>query len=252
MSSMENNMLTKTVSSESGCADLVQKKRCTAVVLAAGKGSRMKTDVQKQFLLIKEKPILYYSLRCFEDSPLIDEIVLVTSEGMEEYCRESVIRKYGFRKVTAIVPGGKERYDSVYAGLKACHTPDYVFIHDSARPFITEEILQRNFEMVQKTGACITAVPSKDTIKIAGPEGSVKETPARETLWIVQTPQVFSYGLILQAYEDCRAQGMQGITDDAMVVEKAADTKVYFSMGSYQNIKITTPEDLVLAEAFMK
>ena len=225
--------------------------RCAAIVLAAGRGSRMKSDVQKQFMLLNEKPLLYYSLSCFQNSGLINEIILVTSPGMEEYCRESVVDKYSFRKVTAIVPGGKERYDSVYAGLKACREPDYVFIHDSARPFVTEEILQRNLEDVRKTGACITAVPAKDTIKIADAEGFVKETPARDRLWIVQTPQVFSYSLIRKAYESCMAEGMDGITDDAMAAERAGNAKVLFSMGSYRNIKITTPEDLVMAEAFL-
>lgn len=226
--------------------------KCSAVVLAAGKGSRMKSDVQKQFLLLKEKPVLYYSLRCFEDSPLIDEIVLVTEKGMEEYCRESIVERYGFRKVSAIVAGGKERYDSVYAGLKACREPDYVFIHDSARPFVTREILERNMEDVRKSGACVTAVPMKDTVKLADSDGFVQETIPRERLWIIQTPQVFRYDLILRAYEECMAEGMEGITDDAMAAERSGRAKVLFSMGSYQNIKITTPEDLLIAELFLK
>ena len=225
--------------------------KCTAIVLAAGRGSRMKSDVQKQFMLLDGKPLLYYSLNCFQNSSLIDEIVLVTTDGMEEYCRKNVVGRYAFDKVSSVVTGGNERYDSVYAGLRACSSPEFVFIHDSARPFITEDILQRNYDTVQRTGACITAVPVKDTIKISDENGCVEDTPAREKLWIVQTPQTFRYQLVKDAYEKCMTGDMRGITDDAMVVEKAGGTKVVFSMGNYRNIKITTPEDLIMAEAFL-
>ena len=116
-------------------------KKCTAIVLAAGQGKRMNSSIQKQFLEIKGYPVLYYSLKCFQDSPLIGEIVLVTSENAVSYCRSEIVKKYGFSKVTGIIAGGKERYDSVYAGLLACGECEYVFIHDGARPFISEEIL---------------------------------------------------------------------------------------------------------------
>ncbi len=232
-----------------------RKDTCSAVVLAAGSGTRMNSTVQKQFLMLRDKPLLYYSLRCFQDSSLIDSIVLVTSEDKVEYCRSEVVEKYGFSKVTRITAGGKERYDSVYSGLTACREtsePDIVFIHDSARPFIAEEILQRGYDKVQKTGACVVAVPSKDTVKIADENGFVQETPLRDRVWVVQTPQIFRYDLLVSAYENCRRTGMQGITDDAMVVERGSEAKVAFAMGSYENIKITTPSDLLLAESILK
>lgn len=224
---------------------------CSAIVLAAGKGSRMKSDVHKQFMLLGGKPVLYYSLRCFQASSLIDEIILVTSEDMIDYCRNEIVDRYSFNKVKKIVSGGKERYDSVYAGLQACSSPGLVCVHDSARPFITEEILKRGIETAESTGACIVGVPAKDTMKLADDNNDVEQTVPREKIWIVQTPQIFSYSLLRNAYEAARAKGMAGITDDAMVIERETDCKVRFALGSYRNIKITTPEDLVIGEAFL-
>ena len=221
-----------------------------AIVLAAGQGKRMNSKVQKQFLEIGGKPVLYYSLKCFEDSPLISEIVLVTSADQIEYVRQEIVGRYGFTKVSAVVPGGKERYDSVYEGLKAVKSRGIVFIHDGARPFISEDILERCYSETAITGACITAVPSKDTVKIDDGTGVVCDTPDRSRVWIVQTPQVFRYGLILKAHELIRKEGTDGITDDAMIVESVTDTPVRFAMGDYRNIKITTPEDLLIAAAF--
>ena len=168
-------------------------------VLAAGKGSRMKSDIQKQYLLIKDRPVLYYSLKAFEDS-FIDEIVLVTGAEEISYCRDEIVKKYAFTKVTKIVAGGKERYHSVYAGLQAIEDCDYVFIHDGARPFVTEQILTRAYETVKKEHACVVGMPVKDTIKLADESGYAADTPRRDLLWIVQTPQVFSFSLIKEAY----------------------------------------------------
>ena len=225
----------------------------TAIVLAAGQGKRMQSKIQKQFLEIQGYPVLYYSLRCFQESPLIGNIILVTGEEMVSYCKEEIVDKYGFTKVTNVIAGGKERYDSVYAGLCACsEIPcDYVFIHDGARPFITEEILERGLHKVKETGACVIGMPSKDTIKLADEDGFVKETPDRKSAWIIQTPQIFSYSLIRNAHESIRRKDMSSITDDAMVVEQETGVKVALAEGSYQNIKITTPEDLLIAEAFL-
>ncbi len=227
-------------------------KKCTAIVLAAGQGKRMNSSIQKQFLEIKGYPVLYYSLKCFQDSPLIGEIVLVTSENAVSYCRSEIVKKYGFSKVTGIIAGGKERYDSVYAGLLACGECEYVFIHDGARPFISEEILERGLTGVQETGACVIGMPSKDTVKIADEDGFVKETPDRKNVWTIQTPQIFSYRLIRDAHESIRKKDMSAITDDAMVVEQETGVRVRLAEGSYQNIKITTPEDLAVAESFLE
>lgn len=230
----------------------MRNEKCTAIVLAAGQGKRMGTKVQKQFLEIQGHPVLYYSLRCFQESPLISDIIAVTGEEVISYCKKEIIDKYGFSKVRSVVPGGKERYDSVYAGLLACVDTDYVFIHDGARPFITDEILCRGLEAARETGACVVGMPSKDTVKLADEEGFVQETPDRNRVWTVQTPQIFHYPLILRAHESIRRKDMSTITDDAMVVEQESGVKVRLSEGSYRNIKITTPEDLAVAEAFLK
>ena len=153
--------------------------------------------------------------------------------------------------MTKTAPGGKERYDSVYAGLLAAEDCGYVLIHDGARPFITQDMIRESIDAVKKYGACAIGVPAKDTIKIADEEGFAEQTPKRERVWQIQTPQSFSYKLILEAYQQIMREKPKGITDDAMVVEYGNYARVRLVMGSYQNIKITTPEDLVIAEAFL-
>ena len=226
--------------------------RCTAIVLAAGQGKRMNSKIQKQFLEIRGYPVLYYSLRCFQESSLVDDIILVTGADVLSYCKKEIVEKYGFTKVARVIAGGKERYDSVFEGLLACEGTDYVMIHDGARPFISEEILQRGMEGVLETGACVIGMPSKDTVKIAGADGCVCETPVRSSVWTIQTPQIFSYRLIRQAHESVRKKDMSAITDDAMVVEQEGCARIRLAEGSYRNIKITTPEDLAVAEAFLE
>lgn len=230
----------------------MEQGRCTAIVLAAGQGKRMHSKIQKQFLEIGGKPILYYSMECFQKSPLIQDIILVTGEDMISYCQSEIVEKYGFTKVCKVTAGGKERYDSVYAGLLCCQDTDYVYIHDGARPFVTEEMIQRGYEAVKRTNACIMGMLSKDTVKLADPSGYIKETPDRKIVWNIQTPQIFSYDLIRGAYESIRKKDMSNVTDDAMVVEQETGTKILLVEGSYQNIKITTPEDLAVAEAFLR
>lgn len=235
--------------------DIVRERKIemknTAIVLAAGQGKRMHTKIQKQFLEIKGYPVLYYSLRCFQDSPLIEDIILVTGEESVLYCQKEIVDKYGFTKVTKVIPGGKERYDSVYQGLLACENSDYVLIHDGARPFITEEILERGLTGAEETGACAVGMPSKDTVKIVDESGYIAETPDRNKVWMIQTPQIFQYALIRSAHESIRTREMSNVTDDAMVVEQETGIKVRLAEGSYQNIKITTPEDLGVAELFL-
>lgn len=225
--------------------------RNIAIVLAAGQGKRMNSKVQKQFLEIREKPVVYYSLAAFENSPIIDEIILVTGQESLEYCQKEIVEKYGFTKISKVVAGGKERYDSVYHGLLACEDCAYVGIHDGARPFLTEDIIARGWAGAKETGACVIAMPSKDTVKIADAEGFVLETPDRKNVWNIQTPQIFDYQLIRTAHEQIRAKDMSSVTDDAMVVEQEMGVKVRLVEGSYRNIKITTQEDLVIAEAFL-
>lgn len=232
--------------------------RTAAVVLAAGSGKRMNAGVKKQYMEIAGRPVLYYSLKAFEES-FIDEIVLVVSQDEIEQVQESYVNQYGFQKILRIVAGGKERYHSVACGLQAVRQDcDFVFIHDSARPMLTQEILQRVYRAVQEEEACVVGVPSKDTVKIADEQGYVSVTPNRSLVWNVQTPQVFSYPLVHSAYEELLqkeqellAAGVQ-ITDDAMVVEHLAHHKVKLVEGSYENIKITTPEDVQIAERYLQ
>lgn len=221
-----------------------------AVVLAGGSGKRMNSKVHKQYLLIKEKPVLYYSLKAFEESA-VDEIVLVVGDKEKDYCRQEIVEKYGLKKVKAIVIGGKERYHSVFEGLKAIETADYVLIHDGARPFVDNEIISRTMLAVKKYKSCVVGMPVKDTIRIADEEQYAKETPERKYVWMVQTPQAFSYSLIYDAYEKMLQNENTAITDDAMVLESMTSHKVRLIEGSYRNIKITTPEDLLIAEAYL-
>lgn len=232
------------------------EKKCAAIVLAAGKGKRMQSQVPKQYLMLEDKPVLYYALKTFQDS-FVDRIVLVTSEEDREYCRKNIVEKYGFDKVEDIVAGGKERYHSVYEGLKAVRA-DYVFIHDGARPFVTEKILEKAYTCVVQYDACVVGMPVKDTIKIADYDNFAVSTPSRDMVWMVQTPQVFAYNVIYEAYttlikkeQEILQQSMK-ITDDAMVVETFTDRKVKLIEGSYENIKITTPEDLQIARTLQK
>ena len=229
----------------------MQKKKCTAIVLAAGKGKRMGTKVQKQYLEISGKPILYYSLFAFEQSTVIDDIILVVGQNDVEYCQNEIVMKYGLTKVKKIVQGGAERHYSVWNGLQELDGEGYVFIHDGARPFINEEILNRVYNDVIKCKACVVGMPVKDTIKIADYQGYVSETPDRKLVWMIQTPQVFDSNLVKEAYSMLMNQNHIQVTDDAMVVEQMLGYKVKLTMGSYKNIKITTPEDLDIAEIFV-
>lgn len=227
-------------------------KRIGAVVLAGGQGKRMHSDVQKQYLLLNGRPLITYALEAFEHSEA-DHVVLVVGAGEEEYARRELTEAYGFGKVTAVVPGGRERYHSVYEGLKILTDCDYVLIHDGARPMVTAEIISRAIEGAVRYGACVIGMPVKDTIKISDDTGFAADTPDRAHLWQIQTPQAFSYPLVRSAYDVVMSDEMRqaGITDDAMVVESCTDSRVKLIEGSYENLKVTTPEDLVLAEALL-
>lgn len=236
-----------------------EKNQCrtAAVVLAAGSGKRMGGNTKKQYMLIGGKPVIYYPLKALQES-FIDEIVLVAAQGDVSYCRREIVEKYHFDKVHFIVEGGKERYHSVAIGLDSVTPCDYVFIHDGARPVLTDEILRRSLACVQKCDACVVGMPVKDTIKIADQNGNIASTPNRSLVWMVQTPQVFAYPLILEAYhelilkeKELLEQGI-AITDDAMVVETLTGHQVKLTAGSYENIKITTPEDLFVAENILE
>lgn len=238
----------------------MKTKRNTAIILAAGSGSRMKSDVKKQYLLLQEKPLIYYALNSFQSSDIIDDIIIVVSAEDMEYMRTQIVIPYGFDKVKTIVAGGKERYVSVANGLNAIHpdTEGICFIHDGARPFVTHEIIQRAYDSAFIEKACVVGMPVKDTIKISNETGFAVQTPRRSDVWMIQTPQVFETNLIRNCYKTLMENekktlesGIQ-ITDDACVIELFSDIKVKLIEGSYQNIKITTPEDLQIAEAFIR
>ncbi len=230
--------------------------RNTAVVLAGGSGRRMGYDKPKQYMDISGKPLIYYCLDTFEKS-FIDSIVLVCGSGEEELCRREVVEKYGFKKIEAIVAGGKERYDSVYNGLKVIRECDNVFIHDGARPFVSEYVLERCLHYVEKYKAAVAAVRSKDTVKIENGDGFVEQSPDRSLVWLMQTPQVFEYKMIFECYEKLKRDESRleeagvRITDDTMVAKMYADIDAKLVESEYENIKITTPDDLLLAEAIV-
>lgn len=223
-----------------------------AIILAAGQGKRMNSSVPKQYLLLENRPVLFYSINTMEQSEVIDEIVLVVGNGEVSFVKENFVDKYGFKKVVSIVEGGKERYHSVYNGLQEVKMADYVFIHDGARPFVTEEILKNAYQCVKEEKACVVGVPVKDTIKIADSSAYVADTPDRSFVWSVQTPQVFESALIKDAYAKLIEENVQNVTDDAMVVETMLNMNIKLVMGDYKNIKITTPEDMLVGEVYLK
>lgn len=237
----------------------MEKGKCTAVVLAAGSGKRMQSNVAKQYLLLADKPVLWYALNVFEKSSIIDDVILVVGKGEISYCKEEIVEKYGFEKVTDVIEGGAERYLSVWEALKVIRDKqcEIIFIHDGARPFVTEEILKDTYEAAMEYGACVTGMPVKDTIKISDADGFAVQTPNRKTVWQVQTPQVFKADLIIEAYgelvdnlDQIKAAGIE-ITDDAMVAETIKHIPVKLVKGSYENMKITTPEDMKIAQSLL-
>lgn len=223
---------------------------CTAVIVAAGKGKRMGTEISKQFLPLCGKEILAHTVEKFENAKKIRDIVLVTGEDSLQDVKEMTM-EYGWKKVAFVVAGGKERQDSVWNGLQAVsEDTEIVLIHDGVRPFVTEEILDASIETAIEMGGCVAGVPAKDTIKVCNSENIAIVTPDRSTLWQIQTPQTFRKSIIMQAYEQAKADGFMG-TDDASLAEHSGNP-VKVIMGSYRNIKITTKEDLLIGEAFLK
>lgn len=216
-------------------------------------------------MLLEDRPVIWYALQAIERSEIIDDCILVAGEEDMGHMRREIVEKYGFNKVGAIVAGGRERCESVYHALRAIEAGNmavpnrdgYIFIHDGARPFLTEAILEDTYREVCRHRACAAAVPVKDTIKVADKDGFVVRTPDRNTLWAMQTPQVFEAELIIRAYNELfRSNTPEGqapaVTDDAMVVEKMTGVLVKLVKASYGNIKITTPEDMEIASGFLK
>jgi len=222
----------------------------TAVIAAAGQGTRMKAGVNKQFLLLQGKPVLVHTLELFQQCDLITEVILVATPGEEDYCRK-MVQEYGLTKVTRVVSGGRERQHSVAHGLAPLSSEcEIVAVHDGARPLLLPSHLTKVIQAAGAHDGAILAVPVKDTIKEISGNGQVKSTLERAKLWAVQTPQVFKKGVITFAYDRAFQEGIKG-TDDASLVEQCG-FQVQVVEGSYENIKITTPEDLDFAELILR
>lgn len=232
--------------------------RIATIIVAAGTGKRMNSAIKKQYMEINGKPVLYYTLKAFEESRT-DAVVIVTGADEVEFVKSEIVERFGFQKVCSVVPGGKERFDSVYEGIKClCGTTGveykYVMVHDGVRPLCSAEMINRIIDNTVSIGACVAAVPVKDTIKAVDGNERITGTCDRSCLRQIQTPQGFEMKLLKNAYEAMYADKSEGndpITDDAMLVERYTSHPVECVMGEYSNIKITTPEDIAIAGALL-
>lgn len=227
-------------------------KKVYAIILSGGKGKRMGSSVSKQYMLLQERPILYYSLDSFEKSN-VDEVILVVGKDDKDFVRKEIVEKYNFKKVDVITEGGAERYNSVFNGLNAIDDKEgYVLIHDGARPFISVDVINNTIDEVINKKAVVVGVPAKDTIKLVNKDNIIIDTPDRSKLWQVQTPQAFSYNEIFDAYKKAIESNQSNLTDDSMVMESFGGRKVEMILGDYNNIKITTVEDLTFGNAILE
>lgn len=217
----------------------------SAIILAGGKGKRMGREISKQFIPVNNKPLLYYTIKKFLDCKAIDKVILVLPSDEVDYCKREVLDKYSLT-VDSIVVGGDERQDSVYNALKVLKDTDIVLIHDGARPFVSEKIIKNGIKYANKYGAAAPGVVPKDTIKVRDNESFSKETLTRNSLVAIQTPQCFKFDMIMDCHVKVREESKE-VTDDTMVVENYGN-KVYLYDGDYTNIKVTTSEDLLVAE----
>lgn len=228
--------------------------KCAAIILAGGSGRRMGNNIPKQYLDINGKPVLYYSIKTFSDVDFINEIIIVAAEDHIDRVQSEIVDLYGLHKISDVIKGGRERYHSVANGLEALPADtDYVFIHDGARPFVTSYTIERCLHYAQKYRGAVAAVKAKDTVKISDDDSMILSTPDRGHVWMVQTPQTFEYLLIRDAYrrllddEDRLKTAGINITDDTMVAKMYADVDARLVESTYENIKLTTPEDIQLA-----
>jgi len=221
--------------------NMINQQKVGAIIVAAGKGERM-GGVDKMFAPLGGKPVLARVIDTFQRCKSVDQIVMVVSRENLEKCQQLVAEE-GWSKVAEVCLGGRRRQDSVAAGLGRLNHCDWIVIHDGARPLVTVDLIDRGLKAARETGAAVAGVPVTDTIKVASDNGFVLKTPPRHNLWAVQTPQVFRFDIIAKAYQQAKGE----VTDDATLVEQLG-YKVKLYMGAYGNIKVTTPDDLVLAE----
>ena len=218
-----------------------EKQKVGAVIVAAGESTRM-GGVDKVLALLGGRPVLARVIDAFQECKSVQQIVVVL--GQQNLKRgQQLVAEQGWDKVTDVCPGGQRRQDSVLAGLKQLDHCHWAVIHDGARPLVTEDLIEQGLAAAAETGAAVAAVPVTYTIKVAGDDGFVQGTPPRQNLWAVQTPQVFRFDIIAEAYRQAKYE----VTDDARLVEQLG-YRVKLYMGAYDNIKITTPDDLALAE----
>lgn len=225
--------------------------RTAALIPAAGQGRRMGMGINKTYIELGGRPLLAYTLDKFQSHSLIDDIILIVHKDDLDFCRREIVRKYGFTKVRDVVAGGSERQDSVFLGLAALSADTgWVAVHDGARPLVSPETITLALETAFAKGAAVVGVPSKETVKIVNPDLSVRETPERDSLWMIQTPQVFRRDILLKAHQKAAVSGWTG-TDDSMLVERLG-IKVFMVQGEYGNIKVTTPEDLLYIKEYLR
>lgn len=225
--------------------------KSSVIIVAAGSGKRMNSKLAKQYIELKGREILSYTVETFNSSRFIDEIVLVVGESDIENAEKNIVQKYGFEKVRTVTAGGSERQYSVNNGLRSISPDcDIVLIHDGVRPFVSDRYIKRLIDTAAEYGACVLGVPVKDTIKVCGEDNIIASTPERSSLWIAQTPQCFRYDIIKNAYSEAMRKNISG-TDDCMLVERTG-VKIKMVEGDYNNIKITTPEDLYIGERILE
>ncbi|MBE6012536.1 MAG: 2-C-methyl-D-erythritol 4-phosphate cytidylyltransferase [Lachnospiraceae bacterium] len=223
----------------------MDKNEATAIIAAGGKGERTGLNIPKQYVEINGKPVLAYTIEAFQNNSLIDHIIIVAGEDYIDFCKENIVLKYGFSKVKHIIKGGESRMLSVYEGVKLCEDSGIILIHDGARPFVTQEEIKKAYEGAFNKNACILACPSTETLK-AVKDGIIEKTIDRSLVYSAKTPQAFKGRLIKQAYEKALKDGYSA-TDDASLLEYIGEP-VYIEEGSFQNIKITSSEDIIYAE----
>ena len=228
----------------------MNSKICT-LIPAAGEGNRLKSAVKKPYVALAQKPILTHTIQRFEQNTAVDEIFVLVNEADFEMCRATVLAPYAFQKVQPLIAGGATRQQSVHNGVRALPADtDFVIVHDGVRPFVTDETIFACLDAAAEWGAAVAAVPVKETIKMANAEDFIVETPPRERLWTVQTPQVFRKSLLEKAHQIAEEKQLTA-TDDAALVEHLGHP-VKLVNGSYANVKITTPEDLRIANVFLQ
>ena len=223
----------------------------SAIIVAAGKGMRMQDPVRKQYLRLGGRPIVSHTLMAVDGCDLIRSIILVIPPEDEDFCRQKIVSPLNLHKQIQLVAGGAQRQDSVFNGLSAINDKESpVAIHDGVRPFVTAEQISQCIQTAKETGACIMGIPVLDTVKRADGQQRVAETLDRSALWLSQTPQVFDFHIIHRAHIIARQEAYQG-SDDSLLVERLG-YKVKIIPGTQSNIKITTPEDLLIGEAILQ